>query len=123
MTLHILDTDTLILFQEGNDNVCRQLLARPIDELATTVITVEEQLSGWYTLVRRAKGARQLSHAYQRLADTVHVLGCFHILSFTEQAIERVTYLKGLKIRVKHTDLRIAAIALEHGGTQYQGFP
>ena len=81
------------------------------------MITVEEQLSGWYTLVRRAKGAEQLSHAYQRLADTVNLLGCFRILSFTEQAIERFTYLKGLKIGVKHADLRIAAIALEHGGT------
>jgi len=74
VTLFILDTDTLVLFQEGNENVCRQLLAHPIDELATTVITVEEQLSGWYTLVRRAKGAEQLSHAYQRLADTVNFL-------------------------------------------------
>ncbi len=116
MSLHVLDTDTLVLFQEGDDNVCRRVLSHPIGELATTAITVEEQLSGWYTLVRRAKGAKQLAHAYQRLADTVEVLSRFHILSFTEPAIDRFTRLKGLKLGVKHADLRIAAITLEHGG-------
>ena len=117
MTLHVLDTDTLVLFQEGHALVCARVLSRPLDELATTAITVEEELSGWYTLLRRAKGPGQLAHAYQRLADTVQVLGRFRILSFTETAIERFTHLKGLKLGVKHADLRIAAITLEHGGT------
>lgn len=117
MSLHVLDTDTLVLFQEGDDAVCRRVLSHPIDELATTAITIEEELSGWYTLLRRAKEARQLAHAYQRLADTVQVLGRFHILSFTEPAIDRFMHLKGLKLGVKHADLRIAAITLEHGGT------
>ena len=117
MTLHVLDTDMLILFQEGHGEVCRRVLSQPIDELATTAITVEEQLSGWYTLLRRAKDARQLARAYQRLVDSVEVLGQFHIFSFTEPAIERFTYLKGLKLGVKHADLRIAAITLEHRGT------
>lgn len=46
MSLHVLDTDTLVLFQEGNEQVCRRLLSHPLEELATTAITVEEQLSG-----------------------------------------------------------------------------
>ena len=117
MSLYVLDTDTLVLFQVGHAAVCRQVLSRPIDELAVTVISVEEQLSGWYTLVRRAKNTSQLSRAYQRLADTVHMLGCFPVLSFTEAAIGRFAQLKSLKLRVKHMDLRIAAITLEHGGT------
>jgi tRNA(fMet)-specific endonuclease VapC len=130
MTLHVLDTDTLVLFQEGHGEVCRRVLSQPVDELAKTAITVEEQLSGWYTLLRRAKDTRQLARAYQRLVDTVQVLGQFHILSFTEAAIDRFSYLKGLKLGVKHADLRIAAITLEHGGTlvtrnvrDFQGVP
>ena len=117
MTLYVLDTDTLVLFQEGNNNVCRQMLSRSVTELTTTAITIEEQLSGWYTLLRRAKGAKQLAHAYQKLVDNVQMLGRFHVLSFTEPAIGRFMYLKNLKLGVKHADLRIAAIALEHGGT------
>jgi tRNA(fMet)-specific endonuclease VapC len=117
MGLHVLDTDTLVLFQEGHVYVCRRMLSHPIDELATTVITVEEQLSGWYTLLRRTKEARQLAQAYQRLADTVQILSRFHILSFTEPAIDRFMRLRGMRLGVKHADLRIAAITLEHGGT------
>jgi tRNA(fMet)-specific endonuclease VapC len=117
MTLHVLDTDTLVLFQEGHGQVCRRVLSHPIDELATTAITVEEQLSGWYTLLRRAKSSGQLAHAYQRLVDTVQVVSRFPILSFTEPAIDRFMHLKGLRLGVKHADLRIAAITLEHGGT------
>ena len=116
MTLHVLDTDTLVLFQEGNAEVCRRVLSHAIDELATTAITIEEELSGWYTLLRRAKGPRQLSHAYQRLADTVQVLSRFRILSFTEPAIDRFLRLKNMGLGVRHADLRIAAITLEHGG-------
>ena len=117
MTLHVLDTDTLVLFQEGHGEVCRRVLSQPSEELATTAISVEEQLSGWYTLLRRAKGTSQLARAYQRLVDTVQVLGQFQILSFTEPAIDRFVYLKGVKLGVRHADLRIAAITLEHRGT------
>jgi tRNA(fMet)-specific endonuclease VapC len=117
MTLHVLDTDTLVLFQEGHGEVCRRVLSQPVDELATTAITIEEELSGWYTLLRRAKDDTQLARAYQRLVDSVRVLGQFHLLSFTEAAIDRFIYLKGLKLGVKHADLRIAAITLEHHGT------
>ena len=69
--IHVLDTDILVLFQEGHPAVSQRILGCRIEELATTVINVEEQLSGWYTLVRRAKGPQQLAHAYQRLAGSV----------------------------------------------------
>jgi tRNA(fMet)-specific endonuclease VapC len=117
MSLYVLDTDTLVLFQEGHPAVCQRLLSRPVFELATTVITVEEQLSGWYSLLRKVKGAPALARAYQRLADNVAVLSHFPILSFTETAITRFDELKRLKLGIKHMDLRIAAIVLESGGT------
>jgi tRNA(fMet)-specific endonuclease VapC len=116
MSLLVLDTDMLVLFQEGHPTVRGRVLAHPLSELATTVITVEEQLSGWYTLLRRAKKRTQLARTYQRLAETVELLSHFKILSFTEPAIERFEQLKAQKLGVKHMDLRIAAIVLEHGG-------
>jgi len=117
MSLFVLDTDTLVLFQEGHEAVCRRLLCRPIDELAITVISVEEQLSGWYTLLRRTRERARLARVYQRLADTAQLFGRFPILSFTEPAIRRFEHLKSLKLNVRHMDLRIAAITLEHSGT------
>jgi tRNA(fMet)-specific endonuclease VapC len=78
---------------------------------------VEEQLSGWYTLLRRAKTAEHVARAYQRLADSVQLLGRFCVLSFTPPSIVRFERLKQQKLGVKHMDLRIAAIVLEHAGT------
>lgn len=117
MSLFVLDTDSLVLFQEGHEAVCRRALSHSIEELAISVITVEEQLSGWYTLLRRAKDVHKLARAYQRLADAVALLSRFRILSFTEPAIGRFEQLKAQKLGVKHMDLRIAAITLGHAGT------
>jgi tRNA(fMet)-specific endonuclease VapC len=117
MSLYVFDTDTLVLIHEGHKLVGSRVVSHPIDGLATTAITVEEELSGWYTLLRRVKDRKQLARAYQRLVDAVRLCARFHILSFTEAAIDRFERLKTLKLGVKHNDLRIAAIVVEHGGT------
>jgi tRNA(fMet)-specific endonuclease VapC len=117
MSLLVLDKDKLVLFQQGHEIVCRQLLSHPMQDLAISVITIEEQLSGWYTLLRRTKSNEQLARAYQRLTDSVGLLSKFRILSFTLPAIDRFEELKRQKLGVKHMDLRIAAITLEHNCT------
>jgi len=117
MSLFVLDTDTLVLFQEGHEAVTRRVLSHPMEELAISVITIEEQLSGWYTVIRRAKSVEKIARAYQRLADSVSLLSRFRILSFTEDAISQFQQLRGQKLGIKHMDLRIAAIALVHQAT------
>jgi tRNA(fMet)-specific endonuclease VapC len=117
MTPHILDTDTLSLLQQGHPRVSQQCRARPANDLAITVISVEEQLSGWYTALRKARRPDDLALAYQSLADTVPFLAQWTILSLTAAAISRSQQLIGLRLNVRRMDLRIAAIVLEHGGT------
>jgi len=117
MTLYILDTDTVSLFQRGHPLVRARCDACPPDQLAGTVITVEEQLSGWYTMLRKAKLPSDLAHAYRRLTDTVRFLSRIQILTYTEEAIHRYNALASLRLGVGKMDLRIAAIALELGGT------
>jgi tRNA(fMet)-specific endonuclease VapC len=117
MTLYILDTDTLSLLQQRHPRVSQQRRARPPSDVAITVISVEEQLSGWYTALRKARRPDDLALAYQSLADTVHSLAQLTILPFTTAAIARSQQLIGLRLNVRRMDLRIAAIVLEHGGT------
>lgn len=117
MSLFVLDTDTLSLYERKHPIVVPKVQAVKKDELAVTVITVEEQLSGWYRLLRQAKSPPQLARAYQRLADTVAILVDFRILSLTESAIQRYAGLKALKLGVGGSDLRIAAIVLESNAT------
>lgn len=117
MRLFILDTDTLSLLQSGNAAVAARAATCTPGEIAITVITVDEQLRGWFTLVRRAKRPPQIAFAYGELARSVSALSKTRILSFTEAAIGRVEQLKKAKLGVRANDLRIASIALENGGT------
>lgn len=116
MSLHVLDTDILTLYREGHPVVVPRVDAQPILQVAITVMSVEEQLSGWYALVRQAKSPADLAHAYMRLATTTRFLGRWQILSFPESAIGRFNQMKSLKLNIGGNDLRIAAITLEHGG-------
>jgi tRNA(fMet)-specific endonuclease VapC len=52
---YVLDTDMLTLYEEGHPKVTGCVSAHPLQDVATTVISVEEQLSGWFTMLRRAK--------------------------------------------------------------------
>lgn len=114
MSLFVLDTDTISLYQHDHPAVQTAVQSHPLSELAITVLTVEEQLSGWYNELRKAKKPAALAAVYHRMALTVRFLGHLPILSFTEAAIDRYEGLKRLKLKVKKTDLRIAAVVLEN---------
>jgi tRNA(fMet)-specific endonuclease VapC len=114
VSLYVLDTDSLSLYQRGDPVVAQHVLAHPATDLAITVITVEEQLSGWYTLLRRSRTPDRVALAYQRLADAVPFLARFPILPFPESAILRFEQLLTLRLRIGAKDLRIAAITLEN---------
>lgn len=113
MRMYALDTDTLSLYQRGNAAVCQNLAAHLPVELATTVINVEEQLSGWYALLRVTTRYDHLERAYQSLADNIPFLAQFQILGFPESAQLRFEQLLSMKLNVGKMDLRMAAIALE----------
>jgi len=112
--LFVLDSDTLSLFQSGHQQIVARTGACPYGPVAVTVITVEEQLRGWFTLVRRAKGKSQVAFAYEQLRQSVSNLSRMIILPLTVSALDRFEKFLASKIRVGTGDLRIAAIALEH---------
>jgi tRNA(fMet)-specific endonuclease VapC len=114
MSLHVLDTDTLSLLQEGHPAVVARVAACPAEDLAISVVSVEEQLSGWYRRLRRSKKPEELAKVYDRLTSTVRALSHLPILSFSEAAIRRAKALQASKRNVRKMDLCIAAIALEH---------
>jgi tRNA(fMet)-specific endonuclease VapC len=114
MSFYLLDTDTLSLLQDGHAAVRAAVAACAPANIAITVISVEEQLSGWYTLIRNARKPEQLARAYDRLTATTRFFSSMAILSFSEAAIRRSMTLKASKLNVGKMDLCIAAIALEH---------
>ena len=115
MSLYVLDTDMLTLYRRGHDVVLRHALTYPPEDLAITVITVEEQLSGWYALLRQVKASADLTRVYDRLVETVMFFNSTHILSFTQPAVAQYEQLRSMRLRIGTMDLRIAAIALVYG--------
>jgi tRNA(fMet)-specific endonuclease VapC len=109
-------TDTLQLFQDGNPTVIAHVSTVAPGDLATSVITIEEQLSGWYTELRQAKRVERLAWAYRRLAATIRFLVKIQIVDFDEPAIQRCQELKKLKLKIRKMDLRIAVTVIERGG-------
>lgn len=113
MRFYLLDTDTVSPFQHGHPDVCAAVAEHSPTEVAITVLTVEEQLSGWYKELRRATEPQTLAAVYLRMANTVQFYSCLPIFSLTEAAIRRCEDLTRQKLKVRKTDLRIAAIVLE----------
>jgi tRNA(fMet)-specific endonuclease VapC len=113
MSPYVLDTDTLQLFQDGSATVADRVNAIAPADLAISVVTVEEQLSGWYTQLRQAEQPERLAWAYRRLAAAVRFLTGIQIVDFDESAIRRYEQLKKRKLKVRTMDLRIAATVLE----------
>ncbi len=115
MSLFVLDTDILSLYYRGDPIVVQRVDGHPPAELTITVLTVDEQLTGWYTLTRQARQPQDVARAYALLGEAVVRLARWRILPYSEPAIARVAQLKGLRLNIGMMDLRIAAVALEHG--------
>jgi tRNA(fMet)-specific endonuclease VapC len=116
MNLFVLDTDILTLFQRNHSAVVTRVAEHSADAIAVSVVTVEEQLPGWYAQLRKAKGPEKLAWAYCRLASNVRFLARVKILDFDQAAIQRHEQLKRLRLKIGKMDLQIAATALQYGG-------
>jgi tRNA(fMet)-specific endonuclease VapC len=90
----------------------------PRDEIAVTVISVEEQMDGRLGQIRQAQtlnNSAEILLAYDNLATTAEALSRLPIIRLTAAGIARYETLRAMKLNVGPKDLRIAAIALEQG--------
>lgn len=114
MTRWLLDTDIVSLWASGHSGTCHRLAGMPSDELAISIITVEELLGGWYAELRKARTDDRLLWAYASLETTLTFLRQITVVSFDSTALQLVQHYRSLKIRVGTNDLRIAATACHH---------
>jgi tRNA(fMet)-specific endonuclease VapC len=116
VSLYVLDTDVATLLRAKHPIVSQRVGSHAPADIAITIITVEEQLTGWFAQMRRARKRNELARAYQQFTDAAAWLAGRRILSFTDPAIIRYDRLRKLRLNIGGYDLRIAAITLEHGG-------
>ncbi len=117
MSLYILDTDHVSFAQRNYPTILQRLTEVSRNSLATTIITVEEQIQGRFRMIKRASKGPQLISAYQDLQDSIAYFNNIQILPFDEAANAHYERLRKQKIRIGTQDLRIAAIALSVKGT------
>jgi len=113
MKHYVLDTSVVGFAQQSHPRFLEHLKELPPGTpVATTIITVGEDLGGWLPACRRAIDGAARVKAYWRLQrgmEFYHQLSC---LPFDESASAIFDQLRGQKIRIGTNDLAIAAIAL-----------
>ena len=85
------------------------------ENLALTIVTVEEAIRGRFKVIKDASEPSQadkLVLAYTRLWDTLDDFKNLNILKFDQNAFTIYTEFRRQKIRISTQDLRIAAIVL-----------
>lgn len=121
----ILDTDHLSAIQSRSAASAFALQSRlealSPDEIATTAITVEEQMRGWIALIRRHLDVHRQVPAYARLVQLFTFYAQWHVLPFDNAAAEVFTHLRSQGIRIGTMDLKIASIVLATDGTLLSG--
>ncbi|MEH2015837.1 type II toxin-antitoxin system VapC family toxin, partial [Nostoc sp.] len=108
MTLWILDTDHVSLFQQLHPVVTQCINAADPEDIAITIITVEEQLRGRFNVIRKASSSDTLVLAYAKLQATLEFFTNVRSLGFDQYAINCYEDLIRKKIRIGTQDLRIA---------------
>jgi tRNA(fMet)-specific endonuclease VapC len=113
----ILDTDHLSALASERSVSVRLLarLAAAQQDIATTVVSVEELLRGWLAQIARVRSDDGRVRAYAKFQRSVEDLGRGLILPFDAVAAREFQRLKALKLGVATMDLRIAAIAITTG--------
>jgi tRNA(fMet)-specific endonuclease VapC len=85
------------------------------ENLAVTIVTVEEVIRGWFNVINQGSAPSQadkLVWGYTRLWDTLHDFKNLNILKFDQNASTIYTEFFRQRIRIGTQDLRIAAIVL-----------
>ena len=112
MSLWILDTDCLTLWQNEHPVVKQRVSRVNYQEIAITVISVEEQMRGWLNIIRQSSQSDRLIWAYKGLQDGVEFFKQVNVLEFDRDAYTCYTELLRQRIRIGTQDLRIGAIAI-----------
>jgi tRNA(fMet)-specific endonuclease VapC len=115
----ILDTDHISLLQRSDSpeaqRLTRRLAASTDREIATTVISVEEQMRGWLQVIARYRDPMQQIAYYDKLIEFIRFFNNWTIVPFHASSVQVFRGLQTTKIRISTTDLKIAASSIDRG--------
>jgi len=110
---------SVLQWREGP--TCSRLRARlrqlSPDDVATTILSFQEQVQGWLAYLNRARGPEQIVLAYAKLEEIWRWFLKMNVLSFGKEAQARFTELRRQCRRLQTMDLRIGSVALVSNAT------
>ena len=118
--MHLLDTDHLSLLERGGPAslpLQSRLERIPAAEIATTIITYEEQMRGWLARVAQARTLERLITAYARLQVHLETFRGIPVVPFEQHAAAQFERLRQTRVRIGTMDLKIAAVAQANDAT------
>lgn len=107
---YILDTDVLIYFLKGHEEITQRIIELPLQKVGTTIMTHTELLYGAYNSSRKKKNLEEIEFFLANIS----------IIPFGREASKIYAQLKS-DLRKKGNlladmDLMIASIVLQHKG-------
>lgn len=94
-----------------------RLLSIPLDDIATTIVTYEEQMRGWLGRIARASTLERQIADYGEIKNLLLDYCSLSVQDFDARAGTEFQRLRSSKIRIGTLDLKIAAIALSNNAT------
>src|SRR5262249_39431360 len=80
--------------------------------IATSVVTLEEQMRGWLAEIGSRREVRDQVIDYQNLAKLVGFFNSWQLVPLDERAVDRFELLRKQRVRISTPDLKVASIAL-----------
>jgi tRNA(fMet)-specific endonuclease VapC len=118
--MYILDTDHLSLIRRNGiegQRILVRLSSIANNDVATTIVTYEEQVKGRFAVLGRAKTLDEVVLAYDGLRQLALDYQSISILAFDAEAALAHQQLRKRYPRLGNMDLKIAAIALTQQAT------
>lgn len=114
----LLDTDHMSLLQRGGAEgrqIRLRLRALPQDDVATTIVSYEEQMRGWLARLARTTPPERQIFDYGELKKLLQSYCSFAVLDYDVEAAAEFQRLLALKLRIGTMDMKIAAVVLANG--------
>jgi tRNA(fMet)-specific endonuclease VapC len=115
----VLDTDQVSELGYGTEAGLRlrDRLLGSGQEVATTIVTGEEQLRGWLAEIHRLDDPHKQISAYDRLRERIEFFERWTVLRWDAAAADLFPDWRRQGMRIGSKDLKIACIALLQRGT------
>jgi len=112
----LLDSDHLSILQRQSqpeyDRLTTRLAQLPPDDVATAIVSFQEQVRGWLSYINLARTPEAVVRAYAELESMWRSFCKMNVVSFGQDAQDRFESLRRQRIRIATLDLRITGIAL-----------